>query len=449
MEVNNLVFILVLLFFSAFFSGSETAFFSLSILKLRKLEEEGNSKAKEILEILSDKETLLATLLLGNTLVNVLSTAIATDLIIKYIPILANYLQIQSQALTSTNIAIAISTVVMTIILLFCGEITPKVYAVYNAYDFACFAVKPLKFLIFIFYPITHTVLRLIKFFYPNSTSLNTKLGSSTTIEEIDSYFTLGEEVGIIEREEKEMISSVFEFGETLVREVMVPRPDIVAVPVNITFDELFKIFKEDAHSRFPVFDGTLDKIVGIIYMKDFLIKYNELKNNFNILELLRPAYFVPETKKLDDLLREFQKRKIHMALVVDEFGGISGLVTIEDLLEEIVGEIVDEYDKDELAPIISIGENTWSVDARYSLKDLEDELEIKLNYEDSETVGGYILEHLGRIPKKDEKVEDENAIFQVTEIKGNRILRVKVTKLAKYSPNISEDINQQTNTNQ
>jgi CBS domain containing-hemolysin-like protein len=247
-------------------------------------------------------------------------------------------------------------------------------------------------------------------------------------MEEIDNYFNLGEEVGIIERDEKEMINSVFEFGDTLVREVMVPRPDIISMPINIGLDDLLQFIREDGHSRFPVYDENIDKVVGILYVKDILIKLDDIKVHYDLFKLLRPPFFVPETKKLNDLLSEFQKRKQHLSLVVDEYGGISGLVTIEDLLEEIVGEIVDEYDLEEQAPLNQLDENIYSIDARYSISDLEAELNCELEYEDSETVGGFVLEKLGRIPQRGESFEEPQGIFQVTEIKGNRILRVKFT---------------------
>jgi len=423
-----------LLCLSAFFSASETALFSLSPIRMKKLEDEGDRKAAEILKILADKQTMLVTILLGNTLVNVIATAMATHFMIETargwaaqtaIPGASSW----STIWTSPNMAVAESSFLMTILLLVFGEITPKTVALYNSVGFAKMAVKPLRMIIYLLSPITGLVTWVLHRVFPSFSDWNQKLGSATSLEEIDSYFSLGEEVGIIARDEKEMISSVFEFGDPLVREVMVPRPDIMAVPVTIVLDDLLKLFRDDGHSRFPVFEGTLDKIVGIVYVKDILVKLDEIKTEFKLAGMLRPAYFVPETKKLDDLLREFQKRKLHVALVVDEFGGISGLVTIEDLLEEIVGEIVDEYDSDELPPIVAQGDDTWSVDARYSLSDLEAELGIKLDYEDSETVGGLVLERLGRIPKRDERVEDPQASLQVTDIKGNRILRLKVVR--------------------
>ena len=412
---------------SAFFSGTETAFFSLSPLRLRKLEDEGDKRVTSILEVLSDKQRLLTTLLLGNVLVNVIATAIATRFILGLVA--------QSQFLkdsvfgNSQGMGVVIASAIMTIVLLVFGEITPKTIAIFSAHRFARVAVIPLRLIITLATPVTLLVAWFLKTFFSGYSDWNRKLGSATSLDEIDSYFSLGEEVGIIERSEKEMISSVFEFGETLVREVMIPRPDIVAVPANIQIDPLLKLVRDDGHSRFPVFDGALDKVIGILYVKDLLVRYDEIKNSFDLSKLTRAVYFVPETKKLDDLLREFQKRKIHMALVVDEFGGISGLVTIEDLLEEIVGEIVDEYDQEEPSLCVKQGDNVFNVDAKMSIKDLESELGLEFQYEDSETVGGFVLEKLGRIPKREERWENEHALFIVSELKGNRILRVLVTK--------------------
>jgi len=423
----ELVVFVFLMCCSAFFSATETAFFSLSLLRLRKLEEEGEKWASDVLRVLSDKQRLLISLLLGNTFVNVIATAIAT----KFVIIFFERSETISQSFigNSPAVAVTIASAIMTLLILLFGEITPKTIAIFYATRFARFAIHPLRLILFLFFPFVCVVSAFLRKFFPSYSDWNRKLGSATSLEEIDNYFSLGEEVGIIERDEKEMISSVFEFGETIVREVMVPRPDIVAVPVNIGFDQMVKLFREDGHSRFPVFDGTLDKIVGVVYVKDVFTRYDEIKEAFEMSKILRPAYFVPETKKLDEMLKEFQKRKIHLAIVVDEFGGVSGIVTIEDLLEEIVGEIVDEYDQDEQLPIIPLENGVYSVDAKVSIKDLEMEMGLSFSYEDSETVGGLVLEKLGRIPKKDEKIDEGNAVFVVSDIKGNRILRLKVIK--------------------
>lgn len=423
----SLLLFVALLGLSAFFSATETAFFALSPLRLKKLEDEGDTKAGEILSVLGNKQRILITLLFGNTLVNVVATAMATSFLLARIPSvpwLVDY-----GLADSTGFIVVLASGIMTVLLLVFGEITPKTLAIFNAMGFARLAITPLRLFIALFWPVYAIVGFVLDHLFPTFANWNQNLGSATSVEEIDSYFSLGEEVGIIERDEKEMISSVFEFGDTIVREVMVPRPDIIAVPINAQLDELLTLVRDDGHSRFPVFDGSLDRVVGILYVKDILIRLDEVRQSFDLFKMLRTPYFIPETKKLDDLLREFQKRKIHLAVVVDEFGGVSGLVSIEDLLEEIVGEIVDEYDFDEQDPLNPIEENVYSVDARYSIEDLEDELDLTLEYEDSETVGGFVLEKLGRIPKRGETVDEPSAVFQVSEVKGNRILRVKVTK--------------------
>lgn len=412
------------LLLSAFFSATETAFFSLSPLRLKKLESEGDARAGEILRVISDKQKLLITLVIGNIFANVSATAVGVAWCLRIFPQSALAAYIGSGFRAGVFVAVLIGA---PIILLF-GEIIPKMVAIYGAYSFSRLVLKPLRLFIILIYPLSTSLIWLMKKLLPRYSDWNSHLGSSTSIEEIDSYFNLGEEVGIIERDEKDMISSVFEFGDTMVREVMVPRPDIISMPINISYDDLLRLIREDGHSRFPVYEGSLDKVMGILYVKDVLIKLDEITESYNLFKLLRPPFFVPETKKLDDLLSEFQKRKQHLAVVVDEYGGISGLVTIEDLLEEIVGEIVDEYDLEEQAPLNRVDDNAYSIDARFSISDLEAELDFELSYEDSETVGGFVLEKLGRIPQRGESFEEPQGTFQVTEIKGNRILRVKFT---------------------
>jgi len=322
----------LLLCCSAFFSATETAFFSLSPLRLKKLEDEGDAQAGEILTVLGDKQRLLITLLLGNTFVNVAATAMATAFLVEELPRIGWLAA--SPLGASTHVAVAVAAVVMALLLLVCGEITPKTIAIFKAQRFARIVVKPLRLVMFLLAPFTTAVDFILGKLVPSYADWNRKLGSATSLDQIDSYFSLGEEVGIIERDEKEMISSVFEFGDTLVREVMVPRPDIMAISIDTPLDTLLRFLREDGHSRFPVYEGSLDKVVGVLYMKDLLMRYEEMRDTYNLTKLLRQVCFVPETKKLDDMLREFQKRKMHLAVVVDEYGGVSGLVTIEDILE-------------------------------------------------------------------------------------------------------------------
>ena len=421
------------IFLSAFFSAAETVLFALSPLRLKKQESGGDLKAAEILKILADRQRLLISLLLGNTMANVSATAIAVVFFIQWLPESGLAFCAGSGPLFCAVIAVF----AMTTLLLLIGEILPKTLALFGGYAFARLIARPLRLLLLLFYPFATTIVWVIGRFMPRYANWNNHLGGSSAIEELDSYMNLGEEAGIIEHDEKEMISSVFEFGDTLVREVMVPRPDIIAMPINTSLVDLLKFIREDGHSRFPVYDGSMDKILGILYVKDVLIKLDDIQAAYDLFKLLRPPFFVPETKKLDDLLGEFQKRKQHLSIVIDEYGGVSGLVTIEDLLEEIVGEIVDEYDLEEQEPLTRLEENVYSVDARYSITDLEAELDCEFDYQDSETVGGFVLEKLGRIPQRGEIFEQPQGAFMISEIKGNRILRIRFT----MKPEVNEDI--------
>ena len=375
------------------------------------------------MKILSDRQRVLITLLMGNTISNVVATAIAVGLFYSHMQDPAYWEWAKNSRILGSVVYAAIS---MTIILFTLGEIIPKTIAIYGGYSYVCLTYRLFRICMAISYPVVGCVVWLIKKLVPKYSDWNNHISGSTSIEEIDNYFDLGEEVGIIEEEDKEMINSVFEFGETVVREVMIPRPDIVGIPINSTFEELLDYVKNDGHSRFPVYDGSIDKVVGILYVKDILIKLNEIEKDYDLFSMLRAPFFVPEAKKLDDLLSDFKKRKQHLAVVVDEYGVVSGIVTIEDLLEEIVGEIDDEYDVDELVPLKKIDEKVYSIDARYSISDLESELECDFECESSDTVGGFVFEKMGRIPMKGESFEIPLGTFTVTEVKGTRILRVK-----------------------
>ena len=425
--IAGILFVIFVLF-SALFSSLDTALFSISPLRLKKLEGEGDKKATAILKILSDRQRALITLLIGNTLCNVGATAIAIGFLRKYLEKLGQGYDILGGIL------------IVTFILVLFGELIPKTVAIYGGYTFVCWTYRIVRVIMFISYPVVGLIVWLIKKLVPKYSDWNDHIGGSSSIEEIDNYFDLGEEVGIIEEDEKDMLSSVFEFGDTIVREVMVPRPDVTGIPINASFKEMLQCIRNDGHSRFPVYDGSIDKVVGILYVKDILIKLEEIEKSYDLFKLLRAPFFVPETKKLDDLLAEFKKRKQHIAVVIDEYGGVSGLVTIEDLLEEIVGEIDDEYDVDELQPMVKLDENTYSIDARFGIEELESELGCKFECEDSDSVGGFVFEKLGRIPQKGETFEVPQGVFQVIEIKGNRILRVKFTMKKEEADSESEN---------
>jgi Hemolysins and related proteins containing CBS domains len=236
------------------------------------------------------------------------------------------------------------------------------------------------------------------------------------------------EEEGVIEEEEKEMIYSIFELGETMAREVMVPRIDIVAVDVQTPPEEVVRVIAETGHSRIPVYEGTVDAILGLVYAKDLLLHLQCDGSRRPLREMLRPAYFVPETKKVDDLLREMQQRRIHMAIVVDEYGGTAGLVTVEDILEEIVGEIQDEYDAEEPS-FEQVGEGEYILDARMNLDDVNDLLGADLPTETADTLGGLIYDALGRVPVPGDQLEVGRWRIEVLTVSGRRIRKVRMTR--------------------
>ncbi|MCB0299393.1 MAG: HlyC/CorC family transporter [Calditrichaeota bacterium] len=421
MEYEIFLYILVfigLLGLSAFFSGSETAFFALSKSDIEKLKHSTDKAELRVANLLLDSRQLLVTIVVGNTIVNI-STASLGELLTT---------QIDHQFGFNHNIALFVDIVVVTLVLLITSEIIPKVIAVRNPHTYSRIAGAPLQLLHYMFFPITIFLTNLSKF-VQNSLGLSadkTRLSE----DELKTLVLLGEEEGRLEADEKEMIHSIFEFGETTVREIMVPRTDMVCVEVNATLDEVLEDIKDNLLSRIPVFEGRIDNVIGILYVKDLLplLKKNR-SDSFNLRTIVREAYFVPEQKMIDDLLRHFQKERIHMALVVDEYGGISGLVTLEDVIEEIVGEIQDEYDEEE--PLITpVNDETYIVDGRLNLEELNDELHLNLPTEEGvETISGFILNLIGALPQENETVKYNGHEFTVEMIDRNRILKVRIAR--------------------
>ncbi|WP_457556067.1 hemolysin family protein [Candidatus Pyrohabitans sp.] len=408
LEIASLALLFLL---SAFFSGSETAYLAVSRAKVKKLAKEGDPRAETLLYLVEHPNRVLVTILVGNNLVNITAASLATSLAIN--------------AFGSKGVGIA--TGVVTLIVLLFGEITPKSFAATNAERVALLIARPIYFLMKLLSPL---VLLLSKFakLLVKSFGGEVRLGPFITEEELKMLVEVGEELGAIEKEEKEMISGIFEFGETDVREVMVPRIDMKCIPANESIESARRLILETGHSRIPVYEGSIDNIIGVLYAKDLLKYLNaESKKPESLREIVRPAYFVPETKKLDDLLREFQQNRIHMAIVVDEYGGTAGMVTLEDILEEIVGEIKDEYDLAEEEPLERINEREVVVDARMSIHDVNEALNIALPEEEFDTVGGLLFNTLGRIPSPGDEVEFEDAKLRVEKMRGRRIMKVRV----------------------
>jgi len=407
---------IILLAFSAFFSGSETAYFSLSPAQLEKFKKSKNPAANRVNRLMAWPRQLLITIVIGNTMVNIAIASLAAILMTN----LGRKLDFNE------ILVILVDVLIVTFVILILSEILPKVIAVRSAETFSQRSSFILSIFYYAFYPVTYSLSRFTQFMQHQTGFSEDK--TFLTEEELRTLAEVGEEKGTLHKDEKEMIHSIFEFGETTVKEIMVPRTDMVVISTDTTLSQLMELVKTKLHSRIPVFKDRLENVIGILYVKDLLPTLTKRRRErINLEKLVRPAYFVPEQKKIDELLKEFQEQHIHMALVVDEYGGISGLVTLEDIIEEIVGEIQDEYDKE--MPLYKIlDERTYIVDGRMQLDEVNEELGLNLPTEEGvETISGFILKLLGALPKEKQEVMYEDKRFIVEKINRNRILKVRI----------------------
>ncbi|HHV80326.1 TPA: HlyC/CorC family transporter [bacterium] len=425
----NYVLMFFFLFLSAYFMSSETAITAVSKVKLKQLENEGDVRAKRLNNLLEDSTRLLSTILFGNNIAQNALAALVTTASFRWL----------NRAGLSAGWAIPLSTIVTTFLILVFAEVTPKSYAFQRAEKIALFTAVPMSVIHRLFSPfaigitaIANSILRLFGLSLVNPEPFVIE-------DEIKTLVDLGEEEGVIEEEEKEIIEGVFEFSETLAREVMVPRVDIVALDVNSSFDEAIDTINMSGHSRIPVYDETIDNIVGIIYAKD-LLKFFGLKNPPPLRSIMRAPYYVPETKPIDELFREMRAQKVHMAIIIDEYGGTAGLVTIEDILEELVGEIMDEYDINEEAMIERVALDEIIVDGRMNLEELNEILGVELPAEETDTLAGFVYDHISHIPKPGEEFEYNGVIIRVEEVRGRRITKLRIKKAIKGEENEEVD---------
>lgn len=408
--------VLFLLIFSAIFSSSETALTSITVARIRQVKEKDEVGANILKKIKKKMNMMLATILIGNNLVNIAATAILTELT----------LEIFGEGNTTL-----IATAIMTVLILVFGEITPKTYAAQNPDRIALKVATPLLFLSKIFRPVLVVLTTITNLLIRLSGGKVTHNSPFITEEEIRSIVNAGEEEGVIKHQEKEMIESIFDIDDTEVTEVMVPRIDVIAIEQNETLRDALDLIITYGHSRIPVYKDTIDNIVGIIYAKDmlpFASFKGEPYNNKIITNLIRPAYYVPETKKVSQLLKELQQKKTHMAIVLDEYGGTEGIVTIEDILEEIVGDILDEYDN-ELDLIDKISENNYVVKAEVSLEEINEIFNTDLPEEDFDSLGGYIFGTLDRVPIQGDVVKYANLTMTVQKMQNRRIKQIEIKR--------------------
>ena len=426
--IGSIIILIILILINAFFASAEIAFISLNDAKIDIQAKEGNKKAKKIQNMLKNPSKFLATIQIGVTLAGFLSSAFASDTFAdKLAPVLNTWLPSVSIS-TWKSISIIIITIILSYFTLVFGELVPKRIAMkyYEKVSFASIGViKTISV-------ITAPFVKFLTF----STNIVSKLFGVTgeeednvTEEEIRMMVDVGEEKGTIKEEEKEMINNVFEFNDKFVSEIMVPRNKVFALDIDMTIAEVIEKLSEDMrYSRIPVYDENMDNIKGIIYIKDLLIS-NKNKNS-KIKSLVKEAYFVSETKRVNELFQELRKDKKQIAIVLDEYGGTAGMVTMEDILEEIVGEIYDEYDK-ETDKFKKIDNNTFLFDASIALYDVEKFLDIDIDEEDVDTLGGYLIKKLDRIPKDGEKpiVETEKVTYKIEKVKDRQIIKVKACK--------------------
>ncbi len=426
--LGSILILIILIFINAFFAAAEIAFISLNDNKIDIQAKEGNKKAKKIQNMLKNPSKFLATIQIGVTLAGFLSSAFASDTFAdKLSPILNAWLPNVSIA-TWKSISIIIITIILSYFTLVFGELVPKRIAMkyYEKVSFASIGIiKAISI-------ITAPFVKFLTF----STNIVSKIFGVTgeeeenvTEEEIRMMIDVGEEKGAIEEQEKEMINNVFEFNDKVVSEIMIPRNKIFALDINLTISDVIEKLSEDMrYSRMPVYDESIDNIKGIIYIKDLLLS-NKNKNS-KIKSLVKEAYFISDTKKVNELFQELRKSKKQIAIVIDEYGGTAGMVTMEDILEEIVGEIYDEYDK-ETDKIKKIDNNTFLFDASIALYDVEKFLDIEIEEEEVDTLGGYLIKMLDRIPKDGEKpiVETEKVTYKIEKVKDRKIIKVKACK--------------------
>ena len=416
----QIVSLIILIGLSGFFSMSETALMSLNKIKLRHMVEEGFAGAKSVEKLIEDPNKLLGAILIGNNVVNIGASSLATVL--------------------ATNIfgnsGVGIATGVITILVLIFGEITPKSIAKQKSETVALMVVKPIQFIVFIFKPFVYVFTIISSLFIRLLGGDPNKAESFITEEELKTMVDVSEEEGVLENVEKEMIFNIFDFVDLQVKDVMVQRVDIVAVDEEATYDEVMDIIKSEQFSRIPVYSETIDNVIGVINVKDFAMVEN-IREDFNVTKYVREPFYTFEFKKIVELFKEMKKARNHIAVVLDEYGGTVGLVTIEDLVEEIVGEIEDEYDEEDNS-IEVIKENEYVVDGSARLHDISELLGVDIDSEEFDSVGGLMIGALGRMPEEKEEVVSNDITFIAEEIDKNRIKKVRL--INNYKPPVDEE---------
>lgn len=405
-DILQLVILVLLLSASAFFSSAETALMTSNKLRIRNLAENGDKRAEKVLEITANTDKMLSAILIGNNIVNLSASALSTTLTLK---------------LFGSSL-VGVATGVLTFLILVFGEITPKNVASKNADDMALKYIGIISILVIVLTPAIYIVNKVagivISLFIKNNDDNN-----MVTEDELRAMVEVSHEDGVIEKEEKKMIVNVVDFGDTVAGDIMLPRVDMVMVSVESSYGEILKIFREERYTRIPVYEESPDNVIGILNVKDFLLI--EDKENFSVKEHLREPLYTYEYKKTSSLMVDMRKTGANIVIVLDEYGTTVGLITLEDMLEEIVGEIRDEFDADEDEGITKISETEYLIDGSTNLDDVNDRIGLELSSEEYESIGGIIMEKLGRLPVEGEVITFDNIILTVKKMDHARIEKV------------------------
>jgi len=411
-----LIFLVICIILSAFFSGAEIAFSSLDKITLKKLIKKDKKRGKYLESLLLKPSSWLITILIGNNLVNVAATSLATLFAIKIVG-------------GTPGKIVGIVTGIMTFVILVFGEIVPKRYCQEHAASISLRVAKPIFFLSVFFSPIVKVLTFLTRGILKIAGSKEVKKDYSLTEREIHTLIDIGKEEGVLEKREEEMVHSALEFDETQAKEVMIPRTKMVYIEEEEDLWTLLELIKKVGYSRIPVYRKNIDNIVGIAYAKDLLSLFPKIDKSIKVKQIMRPPIFVPYTTHLSELFRKLQKEKTHLAIIVDEYGGVAGMVTIEDLLEEIVGEIEDEYDLRK-EKIISLKNKSFLIDADTDVDEVNEKIGTHFpeKTEAFESMGGFIIHFLGRIPQRGEIVNYQGLKISTIEADERHIKKVKVT---------------------
>ena len=420
--VIQLFILLILLALSAFFSSSETALVTVNKIRMRNMTEGGNKQAETVIKTVENQGKMLSAILIGNNVVNLSASSLAT---------------VMASSLFG-NKAVGIATGILTLLILVFGEITPKTMATYSAEKISLKVARYIYFLMTVLTPVIFLV-NLLSGVVLKLCGVNTEeKRESITEDELRTIVEVSHEEGVLETEEKKMITNVFDFGESLAKDIMVPRVDMTFAQVDDTYDQLLEIYRKERYTRIPVYEDSTDNVIGIINVKDLLLL--DSKEDFHIRDYLRQPLYTYEYKKASELMLEMRKSLNNIVIVLDEYGATAGLITLEDMLEEIVGDIRDEYDSDEEESLVEIKPGVYRVNASMKLDDLNDRLELHLQSEEYDSLGGLVIGLLDHLPEEGEKVEEDGLQMTVEHVDKNRIETIILTLPAKEEPPVSEE---------